>query len=100
MHGIPGTITDPGPIRKRSAPITPGPSEATWTEPSPPQSTDDDGDDFDVVGFLIAYESGALESDEIVEGFQHLIDSGDVWNLQGHYGRTAVLLIRHGYCHD
>ena len=30
--------------------------------------------------------------------WQHLIDTGDVWALQGWYGRTANLLIDTGVC--
>lgn len=54
---------------------------------------------FDQVGFIMEYEDGALEDDQIVEGFQHLINSGTVWHLQGHYGRMAEALIEAGYCH-
>lgn len=53
---------------------------------------------FDTVGFIIDYESGALTDDEVIGGFQSLIDTGVVWSLQGHYGRTATYLIDHGYC--
>ena len=35
------------------------------------------------------YESGQMEEEEQVEFFQHLVDTGVVWSLQGHYGRTA-----------
>lgn len=56
---------------------------------------------FDEVTFIMDYEGGNLDSDdEVVEGFQHLVDSGVVWKLQGHYGRTAVRLIRQGYVTD
>lgn len=54
---------------------------------------------FDLVGFVIAYEGGELDEEEFVEGFQHLIDSGLAWTLQGHYGRTAAALIEAGLCH-
>ena len=47
---------------------------------------------------LIRYEQGDLSGDEIVEMFQGLIDTGLVWHLQGHYGRTAKVLIKTGYC--
>jgi len=53
---------------------------------------------FDLVSFVIDYESGELDEEAIIEGFQHLIDSGDVWSLQGHYGRTAEALLGNGYC--
>ncbi len=35
---------------------------------------------------------------EYYAAWQHLIDSGLVWNLQGWYGRTAMRLITHGQC--
>lgn len=54
--------------------------------------------DFSVVDFVIAYEAGELEEEQVVDGFQHLIDSGIVWSLQGHYGRTACSLIEAGTC--
>lgn len=53
---------------------------------------------FDMVGFVMAFEAGELEEDEVVEGFQHLIDTGVVWQLQGFYGRTAAALIEAGLC--
>jgi hypothetical protein len=49
---------------------------------------------------IIAYESGELDRDQIVELFQELIDSGLAWSFQGHYGRTAKALIEAGYCHE
>lgn len=49
--------------------------------------------------FIMAYEGGELESDEdIIAGFQAMIDDGVVWSLQGHYGRTAASLIEGGLC--
>jgi hypothetical protein len=45
------------------------------------------------------YESGECSQDEIVEGFQDMIDSGIVWSLQGHYGRVANQLLDSGLCH-
>lgn len=54
---------------------------------------------YDDVSAILAYESGELSDPEIVEFFQHLIDSGLAWQLQGHYGRAARALIIDGYCH-
>lgn len=51
---------------------------------------------FDVVGFIIRYEAGELAEGEMAEGFQYLLDTGIVWNLQGHYGRTAEALLEAG----
>jgi len=49
---------------------------------------------------LIAYEQGDLQDEaELIAFFQGLIDSGVVWKLQGHYGRTAVALIDADLCH-
>lgn len=50
------------------------------------------------LGFILDFESGELDESEIVEGFQHLIDSGIVWQLQGSYGRMAACLIDAGVC--
>lgn len=55
---------------------------------------------FDRVGFIMAYECGELEEDAVIEGFQHLINEGTVWSLQGSYGRMATALIEAGYCTD
>lgn len=54
---------------------------------------------FDLVGQIMAYESGELDQDETVQLFQHMIDDGTVWHLQGSYGRMAVRLIEAGLCH-
>jgi hypothetical protein len=52
----------------------------------------------DQVAQIIAYEAGELTEDESIALFQDLIDSGLVWSLQGHYGRTAQRLIDAGVC--
>jgi len=53
---------------------------------------------FDTVGFIMDFESGELDQDEIIDGFQNLINSGTVWSLQGSYGRMANALIEAGHC--
>lgn len=45
---------------------------------------------------IIAYEQGDLDTDEIIELFQELVNSGLAWQLQGHYGRKAAAMIRAG----
>jgi hypothetical protein len=46
---------------------------------------------------LIAYEEGQITQDEeIIELFQHLIDTGTCWHLEGHYHRVAATLIEAG----
>lgn len=47
---------------------------------------------------IIDYESGEMEMEDMAEFFQGMINSGVVWQLQGHYGRTAVALIEAGEC--
>lgn len=47
---------------------------------------------------IMAFESGELDEEGVIELFQELIDSGLVWKLQGSYGRTAKALIDAGYC--
>ena len=52
----------------------------------------------DLTQQIIMYESGELTEQQTVQLFQHLIDSGLIWSLQGHYGRTAEVLIADGFC--
>ena len=50
------------------------------------------------VSKIMDYEEGNMNDDEIIVFFQELIDSGVVWQLQGHYGRMASTLIENGVC--
>ncbi len=58
------------------------------------------GIDHITTGFIIDYEDGNADADDVITGFQYLIDSGIVWHLQGHYHRVAKHLIQEGLCHD
>jgi hypothetical protein len=42
-------------------------------------------------------EEGSEE--EIIAAWQHLIDTGLAWSLQGWFGRQARALIEQGVCH-
>lgn len=46
---------------------------------------------------IIAYGSGELSDEETVDMFQRLVDTGLAWQLQGHYRRTAMMLIEAGH---
>lgn len=52
----------------------------------------------DLLDQIVAYETGDMLDEEIVEFFQILIDTGFAWELQGSYGRTARDLINQGFC--
>ncbi len=51
-----------------------------------------------MVDKIIRYENGEMNTTEVVEFFQELINNGLAWSLQGHYGRTASQLIDLGFC--
>ena len=55
---------------------------------------------YPLVAKMTEWESGEMEYDDIVEFFQYLVDTGLAWTLQGHYGRTAVVLIAAGEVND
>lgn len=52
----------------------------------------------DAVSSIIAFEQGELDEEDTIALFQHLINTGEVWSLQGHYGRTASDMIEAGLC--
>ena len=51
---------------------------------------------FDLVGAIIAHESGELDAAGTQRLFQHLVDTGMAGRLQGSYGRTAQALAEAG----
>ena len=38
------------------------------------------------------------DEDTYIKAWQHLIDTGLCWSLQGRFGRTATALIEQGVC--
>ncbi len=51
---------------------------------------------FDAVMIAEGVEEASQEKQ--VEAWQHLIDTGMCWSLQGWFGRTATSLIEQGVC--
>ena len=49
--------------------------------------------EFDLLSYIMDYESGNMGIERTLELFSHLIKTGQAWTLQGHYGRTATALI-------
>jgi hypothetical protein len=49
-----------------------------------------------LVDQLIAYEEGQLTEDEEIALFEHLVETGTCWQLQGHYQCVAATLIEAG----
>lgn len=45
---------------------------------------------------IIAYEEGTLSHNDTLELFAELVNTGQAWTLQGHYGRAAMHLIEAG----
>ena len=51
---------------------------------------------FDLVGSIIAFETGEASTQETLDLFSDLIKTGQAWTLQGSYGRFAHTLIEQG----
>ena len=50
-----------------------------------------------LINDIIAFEEGDIDDDRLLGMFQHLVDTGMAWKLQGFYGRTAIALIEAGH---
>ena len=61
------------------------------------QTQHDAAQPYDSLGAIIAYESGELDDDATIELFQHLVNTGLAWRLQGSYGRMAHAMLDAGY---
>lgn len=47
---------------------------------------------------ILDYEMGDITNENFLRLFQHLINTGLAWKLQGHYGRTAQALLDNSRC--
>ncbi len=52
---------------------------------------------YNIIDNIIAFETGELSQDKILELFSQLIKNGMAWSLQGSYGRQAQSLIENSY---
>ena len=56
-------------------------------------------EDFEAIMIAEGVESaGSIERYDAA--WQHLIDTGLAWTLQGWFGRQAMLMIETGHCHE
>ena len=53
----------------------------------------------DFTATMIAEGVEEASEEKQIEAWQHLIDTGLAWRLQGWFGRTARNLIDQGVCH-
>ena len=55
-------------------------------------------DDYRAVAVAEGFEEAESEQ-EIIDAWQHLVNTGLCWRLQGWFGRTAMRLINTGVIH-
>lgn len=53
-------------------------------------------DNYLAVGIAEGFEAAESE-EQVLEAWQHLVDTGLCWNLQGWFGRQAMALIEAGH---
>lgn len=56
-------------------------------------------DNFTAIGIAEGFID-TEDSKQTVEAWQHLIDTGLAWSLQGWFGRQATIMIEEGLCHE
>jgi hypothetical protein len=55
--------------------------------------------DYDAVAACEGFDGEDHDAETLRSAWQHLIDTGLCWKLQGFFGRTAKTLIDSGECH-
>ena len=55
-------------------------------------------DNFTAIGVAEGFMEAESE-EQMIEAWQHLVDTGLAWQLQGSFGRTAEALIEQGVIH-
>ena len=55
--------------------------------------------DYQAVALAEGFEEATSE-EQLIGAWQHLIDTGLAWKLQGWFGRQAKSLIEAGYCRE
>lgn len=53
---------------------------------------------YDACAIIEGFDGEEHTEEEDIAAFQLLIDLGNVWSMQGLYGRTAMALIESGHC--
>ena len=56
-------------------------------------------DNFNAIGIAEGFIKADSE-EQMVEAWQHLVDTGLAWQLQGSFGRTATSLIEQGVINE
>ena len=51
---------------------------------------------YNVAENISAYENDRLDEEAVIKLFQHLVDNGQVWELDAKYGKKAVELSEAG----
>ena len=51
---------------------------------------------YNVAENISAYENDRLDEEAVIKLFQHLVDNGQVWELDAKYGKKAVELAEAG----
>ena len=55
--------------------------------------------DYDATAACEGFDGKDHDAETLRSAWQHLIDTGLCWKLQGFFGRTAATLIQCGECH-